>query len=114
MLTPGSPIELNPLPYVCTMSTTGINDNIPTDEFISIINPFDQSISIRSKKEMKNLTVLLYSITGNLLYEWKHVSINKNELVSLLIAGHLADGAYFLSYSNDEQTGYKKLVKLNN
>ncbi|HKR03131.1 MAG TPA: aryl-sulfate sulfotransferase [Bacteroidia bacterium] len=115
-LTPGDPIELNPLPYVCDMNTaTGMNDlHSTTDKFISVNNPFNQTILLNSGKEIKNLTVTLYSITGNELFKWDAVSIHEKGQVNLPVNGHLPVGIYFLNYSNNEINGIEKLIKLNN
>jgi arylsulfotransferase ASST len=112
-LTPGDPIELNPLPYVCTMNTTGITDfNISTDELISVTNPFNKAISLAAEKEIKNLTVLLYSITGTILYKWDVVSIPGKGQVTLPLRSDLPGGVYFLNYSTNKISGNKKLIKL--
>src|SRR6185436_2941110 len=114
-LTPGDPIEINPLPSTCIMNTsTGINNSENSSgEFISVINPFNQTIILSSEKEIKNLTLTLYSVTGNMLFNWNSISVNKNGHVSLPVTNHLTDGIYFLNYSNDKISGNKKLVKLN-
>ncbi len=115
-LLPGAPIELNPLTNNCNMNTTTAIE-IFDDEAapsVTVINPIGQTIKIYSQKEMKNLTITLSSITGSLICKWNSISFSENGEISLIIDKIIDEGIYLLSYSNNEISCTKKLIKTAN
>lgn len=63
-LSPGQPIELNPIDYICSTSST---ENIKENTF-EIINPVHQVLSINSSSN-KTYTTTIYDLVGNMLHE---------------------------------------------
>ena len=114
-LTPGDPIELNPLTYTCTMNTTtGLNDQgNATGSSISLRNPAVKTITLTSEKDIKNLEVILYSVSGKTLCRWNSININENGVVNLPLDENLTSGIYFLGLSNAEVNRTLKLIRLN-
>ncbi len=112
-MTPGDPIELNPLPYVCTMLTSSgaITENV-NDKSLLANNPFNEVITLESKQSVAELTIELFSSTGQLVLQWTNVSIAENSQLSLPLNKNLSNGSYFLKYSNKEINGNLKLIKV--
>ena len=81
---------------------------------VTVINPIGQTIKIYSQKEMKNLTITLSSITGSLICKWNSISFSENGEISLIIDKIIDEGIYLLSYSNNEISCTKKLIKTAN
>jgi hypothetical protein len=96
-LTPGNPIELNPLAYNCTM-LTGIDEIKHNDDFIvQISNPFTDEITIQSDKDMLNERIILKDLTGRVITEWSGVDLLQNQTIKLK-PRTLTCGIYFLKF----------------
>ena len=112
-LTPGNPIELNPLPYNCTM-ITGIDENVLNENSsLTISNPFTNNLFIHANADLKNATVTLLDIAGRIIEKWNSFSINAGENKELTLQSSLADGIYFLNIQNATVYYSTKLVRVN-
>jgi len=78
-LTAGSPIELNPLNYLCNDVATSVNDESNSKSFRSFPDPFHENFSIESRSELKDAGIRIYDAVGKLLKEEKNVSLTPNE-----------------------------------
>ncbi len=96
-LTPGSPIEINPLPYNCDM-ITGINDLYDADNIqILVSSPFSNEIRITSNADIYEADIQLYDITGRDIASYSDITILKKEPLSLKVKRNLQPGIYFLN-----------------
>jgi len=112
LLSPGEPIELNPLPYSCTMNTTsGITEAVAQNTDFAVENPFDNAIHIFSSTTAEHLTMHLYSVNGALVAEWNDITVNQNSSTKLSVPQQLSGGIYFLTYSGNKLNGSLKLIK---
>ena len=112
-LTPGNPIELNPLPYNCTM-ITGIDENVLNENSsLTISNPFTNNLFIHANADLKNATVTLLDIAGRIIEKWNSFIINAGENKELTLQSSLADGVYFLNIQNATVYYSAKLVRVN-
>jgi hypothetical protein len=105
-LTPGDPIELNPLPYLCDL-TTGIADNALNDMDLMLMpNPASAHFSI--KTNLKDYTVQVYSADGRLVFD-ANISdaIVQNEDIPV---GNWRNGIYLVKIS--AKSGYTFSRKL--
>jgi hypothetical protein len=114
-LTPGDPIEISPLQYVCTMTTTtGFNQtNSTTSNSVSVANPVSKTINITSQKELVDVTITLYAVTGEIVNKWNCLSMKENAELKLSGIEKLSNGIYLLSFTNKEFNFSKKLNVLN-
>ncbi|HEX5001987.1 MAG TPA: aryl-sulfate sulfotransferase [Bacteroidia bacterium] len=111
-MTPGEPIELNPLPYNCIMNTaTGLSTaTTQTGDFV-VENPFGTTIHIFSASTAGRLNLNLYSAKGELIVQWKNISVLENSSINLSLPHQLSGGIYFLTYSGNNLNGSIKLIK---
>ncbi|MCX6273911.1 MAG: aryl-sulfate sulfotransferase [Bacteroidetes bacterium] len=80
-LTPGNPIELNPLSYNCTMLTTSIQETLQAtnEQLVAFPNPFSTGFKIPA--EYKNDNIELRNISGQIIYSG--TNINDQDFSSL-------------------------------
>ncbi len=97
-LTPGNPIELNPLAYNCTM-LAGVDEITKEDVGLFISNPFADEIYIHSEIDIHNAQIMIIDITGRVMSEWTSVDLIKNQTISLKQIA-LSKGIYFLRLNN--------------
>ena len=112
-LTIGNPIELNPLPYNCTM-ITGIDENVLSQiSSLTISNPFTNNLFIHANADLKNATVTLLDMAGRIIERWNSFIINAGENKELTPHSSLADGIYYLKIQNATVYYSTKLVRVN-
>lgn len=87
-------------------TTTQIDELQAIDVSVSP-NPFNNSISILSKENLK-LSIFLYNIHGQIVY---HKTINENETINLEF---LSGGVYNMELFDDKYFFLKKIIKINN
>ncbi len=95
-LTPGNPIELNPLSYTCSM-LTGLPAVAGSAGFVlQPINPFSDEIVLHSQEPINNATLTLYDLSGR-----KIASLFNQNLTAgtnnISAPKALSPGLYFLS-----------------
>ncbi len=97
-LVSGSPIELNPLPYTCSMFT-GIKET--NTDFSSAVypNPFFSQLHSASKKE--NVSFELLNCLGEVIYKGHEIETQNFSTLS--------NGIYFLRMITDQQNTMVKL-----
>ena len=90
-LTPGNPIELNPLPYNCTM-VTGVNELANVSDIISQAypNPFTTHINFQSKTGDE--IVELKNCLGQIIYSGQQIATQD--------FSYLSNGIYFLQITD--------------
>jgi hypothetical protein len=98
-LTPGNPIELNPLSYTCTM-ITGIEEQDMKPGILPYPNPFTKQIHLPSKNEYKYVELL--NCFGQIIY--KGYEIEAQDF------SKLSEGIYFLRIINGHQISSVKLI----
>ncbi len=96
-LTPGSPIELNPIAYNCNMITSVDEPAFSATSMIQVVNPFNMKVEIISSLELNNVTITLYDCTGQIIQENKNVKLNEGQNYSFSIEGNVSQGIYLLS-----------------
>ena len=98
-LTPGDPIELNPLPYDCVLSDIediALNDN---SDLKLLANPvIDKQIHLLNEQG-KSWDVELYDASGRLVYKNSHT-----ESTIQINCGNCAEGIFFLRAWQNKQT----------
>lgn len=108
-LTPGAPLEQNPLSYTC--STTGLAVATLPGQNIQAINPFDRDIVIQSESGIKDAHAVLLSISGVVCKVWNDIDIQPGRNV-LATATDLPAGMYLLSIRNGSINVNLKLSKI--
>jgi hypothetical protein len=108
-LTPGAPIELNPLDYVCEMTNGVLEFSVSKNNYIAI-NPFDQCIQLMVESGMENAHISLHDHTGNKICEWYNQHAASSEKISLPIIQEIPSGMYYLRIQNSHDTAVIKLV----
>lgn len=83
-LTPGLPIELNPLSYSCenfptAIATTGSDDG----NFYLYPNPFGQQFTLHFGKTLQQGVLQVHDLAGRLCYENRNLNARANEDVSI-------------------------------
>ncbi len=112
-LTPGSPIELNPIPNSCSV-TTGVNQTISDENNSFIItNPFTNNIFIQPGANLKNAVVRLIDITGRLIQQWNAVTAQEGGMMKLPVNLSVANGVYILNIKDENVNFSTKLVHEN-
>ena len=109
-LTPGSPIELNPLSYTCTMLPSGINGPIVVNNTIKVVNPFSTELLIESDAGIQDANLTLYDITGRSVATFTDVSLTAGSSITLKPAVTFSSGIYFLSMRSFTQNTTIKLI----
>ena len=111
-LTPGNPIELNPLAYTCNM-LTGINEiGEQTNSFFIIQNPFYDHILMYSKIDINNAYLTLMDPSGRIIENWRGVSLNADSKSIFTIKNSIAPGVYLLFVKTEKEIYTAKIVHL--
>ena len=103
-LTAGNPIELNPLPYTCSM-TIGVEEIFSDENNISIYpNPFSDEavLTINPKCEMRNLKLIMYDVLGNIVLQSQISNLSRMSGTKIS-RGNLRNGIYFCRIVNDSK-----------
>ncbi|MFI5134377.1 MAG: aryl-sulfate sulfotransferase [Chitinophagales bacterium] len=87
-LTPGSPIELNPLNYSCT-NLVGIDDLISEKKNADVFpDPFQNYFVIRFSSELNHASLQIHDITGRLIYGEKDFSASSGSDHSIALPNY--------------------------
>jgi hypothetical protein len=109
-LTPGNPIELNPLPYVCSMITS-IPQTSSTEKFHAI-NPFAGKIIFYTDETMPDADAELMDVSRRILGSWNHLNIESQTSVTLNITREISPGIYSLKIKSTSKTIVTKLIHI--
>jgi hypothetical protein len=108
-LTPGNPIEINPLNYSCVMNTNvGTAAILKPTEGFKVGNPFNREITIISNSAVSEARITLSSITGVKYSEWTS-NMSAGEPIELKLKTELPGGMYILEIRG---SNYMEKVKL--
>ncbi len=108
-LTEGNPIELNPLPYTCSV-TTGINESVyKKSTNINVVNPFNDKLIINCSINFINTTASLMDITGRIIYS-SSIDISTGATTEINLGFDLSAGIYFLNLKSVHENNTFKLV----
>ncbi len=108
-LTPGAPLEQNPLSYTCY--TAGINNTKQADAGIRVVNPFDKQIVLQSTVDITDANIKLLNLTGAVCKSWDTtIKAGQN---TLDIGNDLPQGIYLLCIRSNDLRLNIKLVKVN-
>jgi hypothetical protein len=79
-LLPGTPLELDPLPYVCENIPTVLADvQVSETDIAAFPNPFHNQFTIQLPHELQSATLQIHDLMGRLLYEERHLtSVSEN------------------------------------
>jgi hypothetical protein len=75
VLTPGPPIEKEPLTYFCENFPTAVAGSLASDQIAAFPNPFHDQFGIYASAELNNVTIRLYDGLGRLVTEEKRVDL---------------------------------------
>lgn len=97
-LTPGNPVELNPLSYACSM-TSGIKDVSPGDNIISVYpNPFSDKLTVilNSEFRIQNTRFNIFNPLGEMIHSSRVLYSEFH-----VMRANLPGGIYFYQLAND-------------
>jgi hypothetical protein len=110
-LTPGSPIELNPLPYTCSM-ITGENEIQNSSKVNAVFTTvFTDKIICIPEIKLNDITITLFDVQGNTAGEWSFEEL-PNEPVELKIGSRLNSGVYIIRCKSKDIIFSQRLVHL--
>ena len=109
-LTPGSPIELNPLSYTCSMLPTGIIQPITANNPVRVVNPFGNELQIEADNGLSDANFKLYDVSGRLMSTFSNISLAPGAYTTLTSVNDLSPGIYFLSIRSYDQNITIKLT----
>jgi hypothetical protein len=107
-LTPGAPIEHNPLPSVCGLNVRPVTSRSGT---ITAVNPFDSKITLQAWQDIPQAGIYLTDVTGRTIQQWHNQNLVSGQAVSLDVNGQLPAGVYMLQVKNAGSISALKLVK---
>jgi len=108
-LTPGAPIEQNPLSYNCEMgSTTGISP-AGTISF-AVVNPFADAIVIHPGNNVDDAFITLWNMTGQRYASWNKQPLRAGQSLSLPVRD-LPAGMYLLRMQGAEINQVFKILR---
>lgn len=88
-LTPGTPIELNPLTYSCENIPTGTTAvMLNSENLIAFPNPFRNNFTIHVPVEWQHAVLQLHDLAGRLLYEEQNISASPGEDHAISFPGY--------------------------
>ena len=96
VLTPGNPIELNPLPYNCNMITSIAESPFSSTILIQAVNPFTTQIEIISTLNLLDVSLSLVDLTGRIIQQKKSVNLYAEKFYSFDLDRNLNSGIYLL------------------
>jgi hypothetical protein len=94
-LTPGLPIEVNPIAYDCG-TTIVATANVPGADFINVVNPFSDAIVIKPESELKDAHLCLLDATGKRIQEWDRALLPEGILSKMALNVPASPGLYVL------------------
>jgi hypothetical protein len=110
-LTPGAPIELNPLSYTCSMnSNTAVSSIELSQQQFSVANPFSNSIIVFAGEHVVAADVKLLSLTGAVCEQW-HMDLRSGSRNVLHLQSSLAEGMYLLEITANGSRQVMKVVR---
>lgn len=96
-LTPGAPIELNPVPYDCNMLAAGVEE-VNTGVAAFCVNATDPDyLVIASACAVRQASATLYDLSGRQLMAWRNVNLQNGVTTALNTSFALNRGVYVLS-----------------
>ncbi|HYV93626.1 MAG TPA: aryl-sulfate sulfotransferase [Chitinophagales bacterium] len=102
-LTPGAPIELNPLNYICENYATGV-EAIKYNATLTLYpNPFQSSFAIHVPVDVSHATLQVHYVTGRLLYEEKNFSATPQSDAIISLPPY--KGVLIVSLKDDSEGG---------
>ncbi len=113
-LTPGDPIELNPLAYTCTMLPTGIMDSKQLNAAtVHAGNPFKHELHLYTETDLTNATATLSDLEGRIVDQFQNINLYASNSLSLKINSELSDGIYYLTIKSADKKFNVKLIHQN-
>ncbi len=97
-LTPGAPIEHNPLPDICALGVNVLTNSASGS--VTAVNPFDDKITLQSWENAPNSFITLTDITGRVMQQWQNIGLAAGGTVSLPLSNGLPSGMYILTIKN--------------
>ncbi|MEP7170059.1 MAG: T9SS type A sorting domain-containing protein, partial [Bacteroidota bacterium] len=110
VLTPGNPIELNPLSYNCMM-LSGIQESFDEISSVKIVSPFGNKIILFANDALKNVSIKLSDISGRTIQSLNDISLTKNQRFEIAVDKNLSEGIYFLQITNSKINFTTKLIR---
>ncbi|MBC7865261.1 MAG: T9SS type A sorting domain-containing protein, partial [Bacteroidia bacterium] len=104
-LTPGLPIEINPISYTCSMPMAGIDGKEIAEEVFVFPNPAKDIITVKLNSDAV-VSCKLYDVSGRVVLSTRNTGGNFTIDVS-----KLGSGIYFLEVSGNGKRGVKKIIK---
>jgi hypothetical protein len=106
-LTPGTPIELNPLAYDCTMlEANGVRDQSTMTGF-SVFAAQPDELRVTPTSTVNHCSFSLYDISGRRWMTWSGISLTAGQTCTLHLNEDLHSGIYLFSM---EGTGGQRVV----
>jgi hypothetical protein len=94
---------------------TGISSiNEENNASISIVNPFSNALKLQNKTTLKNATITLTGISGNIIDSWFYAEISAGTMTEITLSNELYDGIYFLNIQENNSMSTHKLIHRNN
>ncbi len=100
VLNPNAPLENNPLPYACELSSDIAQEGLEYE--FTVVNPFNDRLKIISGLTNNQTNWTLTDMTGKTIQNWPSVPLRQNEQVELSIDHSLPDGIYILGFALNE------------
>ena len=108
-LTPGVPLEQNPLNYSCAMSgSTGIDETHADALAISVTNPFGEQVELHADVTLDGLEISLYDMAGRRISFWNRAAVSAG-VKTFLPVMNLPPGIYLLKIQGRE---FSKVMKV--
>lgn len=101
-LTPGAPVELNPVIDSCLMIKPPVTNSIKAQKDISALsaaNPFTDALYLKAGAALKDVTLTLKTITGATCSSWQLIGLQAGESLKLDIGTAIPAGVYLLQVS---------------
>ncbi len=111
-LTPGNPIELNPLPYTCSV-TVGVKESAGIESAsLQVVNPFLNELIFSTTSELTNAIVTLTDVTGRTIESFSAINLPANTSTSLQLNLNLSPGIYFMNVKSSKFNFTSRLIHL--
>jgi hypothetical protein len=104
-LSPGQPIELNPINYSCALGVTDVS----TAEITITPNPFSSKFQVQMPEAYKKIRISIFEFTGQLVYQ-SEISAQGKE-INIDFPGALPSRAYIIKIFADGASYYQKIIK---
>ncbi len=96
-LTPGVPIELNPLAYDCNMLAAGVNESVFDVAVFRVNATHPNELMITAGSALSQASVTLYDLSGRQLMSWSNVNMASGQSSALNTPFALNRGVYVIS-----------------